>query len=353
VTSSSLVARMEESAEFGRTASVASNPSAPSSPSKRRATFQEDDLEQLIPPKEEDARKRTSAVQEEPEDGSAGEEEEEEEMPMTRHQSTISSFLNMSGYYTCISKVPMPLRWNLENLEEASPAGICFEAGNVVRMRSFKYEAPYLWAEVLSGGFVCAGIGDTKRSAAGMLLEAYFVPFSLEEEDEVTEDSEAVEHALRKLERRATRTMTKAMDLSHLQITGEEAEESDLSDSSESEDEDLMSERILELFKRFDVNGDGTIEMDELSAVMKAIDAKKWTDSKLAQLMSIMDTDKSRSISYEEFVDWMCGSCRWRKERRQFFNELGVETAEMTEISVEVKRRGSVMISDAMKCWQT
>ena len=34
-------------------------------------------------------------------------------------------------------------------------------------------------AEVLSGGFVCAGLGDSRREAAGDLLEEYFEPYKL------------------------------------------------------------------------------------------------------------------------------------------------------------------------------
>lgn len=276
------------------------------------------------------------------------------------NRSNISDYLHANGYYTCISKEPLPLRWSLPDQvmgtrrlhSEDSPAGIVFEAGNVVRMRSFVYKEPYLWAEVMNGGFVCAGVGDSRQEAAGDLLEEYFEPYRLpgfggEEEQKV---------AQRKLERQATNalkalTHTAKRAAKQVDEVGEQAA-SDSSSSDSDEDDDGQAEKILELFKRFDVNRDGTIELEELSSVLTALDPRKWNDSKVKHLMSLMDTNKDRSISYEEFVDWVCGSCRWRKERRNFFKEIGVETGELQEMTDAVARRGSA-IRSAITEWKT
>lgn len=270
----------------------------------------------------------------------------------SRIKSSMSDYLQASGYYVCISKEPLPLRWDRE---EESPAGICFEYGNIVRMRSFFYKEPHLWAEVLNGGFVCAGVGDTRKEAAGDLLEEYFEPYQLPS----GLDDEELVVAKRKLERQATnalRQMTMSFSSSRGSIKSrgsimslssqlEGAEEDASSEFSSEDEDDGHADRIIELFKRFDINGDGTIECEEMATVLKAIDPKKWTNDKVRHLMNIMDINKDRQISYEEFVDWVCSSCRWRRERRMFFKELGVDTGELQEMAQEVQRRGSVIKS--------
>jgi len=323
------------------------NPDSPSSPSKRKTTFVDQDAEQSLAQKDETA---------EDEDKNAPEEADQSDQPPLRSRSnTIQSFLKTSGYYTCISKEPLPLRWNLE---EDSPSGTCFEAGNVVRMRSFVYVDPYLWAEVLSGGFVCAGKGDSRREAAGILLEEYFVPFALPDDEPVaaTETGEALEHALRKLERKASRKLTvegaQAGSLADAEAAAGAADSDNSGGSSDEEDIGArMAERILELFHSFDMDRDGTIELDDLKRVMQAIDKRKWTDQKVTQLMSQMDTDKDRCISYEEFIDWVCGTCRWRKERRIFFRALRFNTEDVEEMREAVAKRGAT-IAQSIACWQ-
>jgi len=216
-------------------------------------------------------------------------------------------------------------------------------------MRSFVYKEPYLWAEVLNGGFVCAGVGDSRKEAAGDLLEEYFEPYQLPR----LGGHEELEVAQRKLERQATNALKALKHTAKRAGTESVAEQAPGdSSSSDSDEDDGHAEKIIDLFKRFDVNGDGTIELDELSSVLKVLDPKKWDDAKVRNLMSIMDTDKDRSISYEEFVDWVCGSCRWRKERRTFFKEIGINTGELDSMVTAVKKRGSV-IRQAITEWKT
>jgi hypothetical protein len=267
-----------------------------------------------------------------------------------RAHSRIQDYLSTEGYYTCISKEPLPLKWSIE---EDSPAGIFFEKGNVVRMRSFVYKDPYLWAEVLSGGFVCAGIGDTRSDAADTLLEEYFEPYRLPGMDDRSDAGENRGEALRDETNMADATASReearrASASSQSKVGANPSRSASVSSSSSAGDEyaDAMAERITEIFRIFDKDGDGTITSDELKTVLQALDSRKWTDTKITQLMSIMDDDKDRGVDYEEFVHWICGTCRWRKERKEFFQQLGVQTMELKElrgaaVTHGLARRGS------------
>lgn len=205
----------------------------------------------------------------------------------------------------------------------------------------------------------------SRREAADQLLEEYFEPYALPKEDGPTETGIELERCLRKLEKRATKALkspqgaveddvedplTKVPTIKDAADDGGASDSSHSISSSESED-DGMHERILELFHRFDVNRDGLIELEELTNVMQQIDCRKWTHQKVSNLMAIMDVNKDRQVSYEEFVDWICGSCRWRKERRQFFKELGVNTGDLQAMKDAVAERGQT-IRGSILMWQ-
>eukprot|EP00931_Biecheleriopsis_adriatica_P026952 TRINITY_DN16301_c0_g1_i1.p1 TRINITY_DN16301_c0_g1~~TRINITY_DN16301_c0_g1_i1.p1 ORF type:complete len:232 (+),score=45.03 TRINITY_DN16301_c0_g1_i1:72-767(+) len=62
--------------------------------------------------------------------------------------------------------------------------------------------------------------------------------------------------------------------------------------------------RVRRSFEQFDVNGDGVITAEELSTVMKTLDASTWTDEKLEALFLAIDADTSNKISFREFTTW-------------------------------------------------
>lgn len=64
---------------------------------------------------------------------------------------------------------------------------------------------------------------------------------------------------------------------------------------------------VLDQFSRFDQNGDGVIDRQELGRVLKHLDAKVWTDAKVSQIMSVADTNQDGRIQFEEFVNWIFG----------------------------------------------
>mmetsp|Transcript_154123 Transcript_154123/g.287320 ORF Transcript_154123/g.287320 Transcript_154123/m.287320 type:complete len:711 (-) Transcript_154123:75-2207(-) len=72
-------------------------------------------------------------------------------------------------------------------------------------------------------------------------------------------------------------------------------------------DREVGSKRVLEAFKRFDINGDGIISSDELSEVFKALSPEEWTDEALEKVLKAIDRNGDGQLDYEEFVQWVMG----------------------------------------------
>ena len=64
-------------------------------------------------------------------------------------------------------------------------------------------------------------------------------------------------------------------------------------------------ETLREVFKRFDLNGDGTIDRAELGSVLKGIDEATWTDSRADELFNSFDASKDALIQVDEFCEWL------------------------------------------------
>eukprot|EP00931_Biecheleriopsis_adriatica_P081100 TRINITY_DN54453_c0_g1_i1.p1 TRINITY_DN54453_c0_g1~~TRINITY_DN54453_c0_g1_i1.p1 ORF type:complete len:205 (+),score=23.15 TRINITY_DN54453_c0_g1_i1:35-616(+) len=82
-------------------------------------------------------------------------------------------------------------------------------------------------------------------------------------------------------------------------------------------------EHVLAIFRSFDLNGDGKIELTELMSVIRALDPTKmkWPDKRIAILLGYMDVDQDLKISFEEFFEFLY-SDRFRRERRDFVDIL-------------------------------
>ena len=61
-------------------------------------------------------------------------------------------------------------------------------------------------------------------------------------------------------------------------------------------------EWMLDVFRSFDKNSDGTIDKSELTAVFVEL-GKKMPEAHIDRLMKIKDQDDSGSLDYVEFVD--------------------------------------------------
>ena len=70
----------------------------------------------------------------------------------------------------------------------------------------------------------------------------------------------------------------------------------------------FISESVLaeykEAFSMFDLDGDGTIDLSELGAVLRSVGVPA-TPTDIEEIMSIVDTDKSGTIDFEEFCQMM------------------------------------------------
>jgi len=81
-----------------------------------------------------------------------------------------------------------------------------------------------------------------------------------------------------------------------------------LSDAEElaGETDNAFREKIGDTFRKFDRNGDGSIDRDELMTILQAIDRVFFTNEVCDQLMSAMDEDENGSVDYAEFLSFLC-----------------------------------------------
>lgn len=67
------------------------------------------------------------------------------------------------------------------------------------------------------------------------------------------------------------------------------------------------TDHIRALFRQFDLNGNGTIEREELTTVMQTLDKEAWTQAKVDELLKAADLNKDGAIQFDEFISWIFG----------------------------------------------
>eukprot|EP00747_Dinoflagellata_sp_TGD_P217115 gnl/TRDRNA2_/TRDRNA2_89557_c0_seq1.p2 gnl/TRDRNA2_/TRDRNA2_89557_c0~~gnl/TRDRNA2_/TRDRNA2_89557_c0_seq1.p2 ORF type:complete len:116 (-),score=13.08 gnl/TRDRNA2_/TRDRNA2_89557_c0_seq1:436-783(-) len=68
------------------------------------------------------------------------------------------------------------------------------------------------------------------------------------------------------------------------------------------------AERLAELFRRFDANGDGTISKTELITILNGNELSwYWSDDQISAVMAAVDVNHDGKLQYEEFVNWVYG----------------------------------------------
>ena len=62
---------------------------------------------------------------------------------------------------------------------------------------------------------------------------------------------------------------------------------------------------VLDAFKKFDTDGNGSISREELVAVLKTLDSEGWDDNSVDHLLASADADGDGALQIEEFVRWV------------------------------------------------
>mmetsp|Transcript_63035 Transcript_63035/g.136903 ORF Transcript_63035/g.136903 Transcript_63035/m.136903 type:complete len:981 (-) Transcript_63035:99-3041(-) len=80
-----------------------------------------------------------------------------------------------------------------------------------------------------------------------------------------------------------------------------------LSDAEELGEDDPLDVgcRVLGAFKKFDINGDGKIDRDELGKVLGSLDPEMFNATTIDTLFTAADEDHDGNIRYEEFLAWI------------------------------------------------
>jgi hypothetical protein len=68
-----------------------------------------------------------------------------------------------------------------------------------------------------------------------------------------------------------------------------------------------FEETLRAAFNHFDLNGDGTIDRDDLAQICMRLDPDVWTPPKVDALMESLDKCSLGAINYHDFVSWVTG----------------------------------------------
>lgn len=72
------------------------------------------------------------------------------------------------------------------------------------------------------------------------------------------------------------------------------------------EGDDAWAEQAKGIFLKYDANGDGCIDEDELGLLLQAI-SDKFTKADVRVMLRAADTDGSNKIEFSEFINWLLG----------------------------------------------
>jgi cGMP-dependent protein kinase len=81
-----------------------------------------------------------------------------------------------------------------------------------------------------------------------------------------------------------------------------------LSDSEElgqEGDDDTVSDKVLSTYKRFDTNGDGVIDRDELKMLLQVLDSGTFSEEDTEKFLDSVDANNDGKIQFEEFLSWV------------------------------------------------
>jgi len=73
--------------------------------------------------------------------------------------------------------------------------------------------------------------------------------------------------------------------------------------------DDEWVEEAKTIFAKYDVNGDGHIDEEELAALLMAI-SDTFTEGDIKRLLKEADKDADNRVSYDEFIEWLTGGTK-------------------------------------------
>jgi serine/threonine protein kinase len=82
---------------------------------------------------------------------------------------------------------------------------------------------------------------------------------------------------------------------------------SDAEELGQDSPDDIVRNKVMATFKRFDMNGDGMIDRSELKKLLQKLDQETFSDENTEKLMDVVDVNKDGSIQFEEFLAWVVG----------------------------------------------
>merc|ERR1712232_1453925 len=69
--------------------------------------------------------------------------------------------------------------------------------------------------------------------------------------------------------------------------------------------------RVISQFRQFDLNGNGKIDRTELTNVLTYLNPRAFNEERCEKLFDELDSDRSESIDYNEFIDWFFSCDKW------------------------------------------
>lgn len=108
-------------------------------------------------------------------------------------------------------------------------------------------------------------------------------------------------------------------------------------------------DEVAEMFARFDLNGDGTIERHELTEVLAKLDATLWSNDNIEKLWDVLDENGDGVVDYEEFGEWICKT----KKPQKFSIEHEFTAEELADLAFDSKKEEAVDILENTHIQQT
>jgi len=90
-------------------------------------------------------------------------------------------------------------------------------------------------------------------------------------------------------------------------------------------------DEVAEMFSRFDLDGSGTIERNELTEVLGKLDSKLWSKDNIDKLWDVLDENGDGVVDYEEFGEWLVKT----KKPKKFSIEHEFSGAELAEMALD------------------